>query len=137
MSSVNTYRELKVWQKSMKFVTDIYKLTQDFTDIEKNGLTSQIRRSAVSIPSNIVEGFVRRLPKEFIRFLRISISSLFELQTQLEICKNINLTGPNIFDHFYEDSREIERMLKGLTPSIKSQQLRNLGPVNSGTFLII
>ena len=105
MSSVNTYRELKVWQKSMKFVTDIYKLTQDFPDIEKFGLTSQIRRSAVSIPSNIAEGFVRRLPKEFIRFLRISISSLFELQTQLNICKNINLTGPNIFDHFYEDSR--------------------------------
>ena len=78
----------------MKFVTDIYKLTQDFPDIEKFGLTSQIRRSAVSIPSNIAEGFGR-----------ISISSLFELQTQLEICKNINLTGPNIFDHFYEDSR--------------------------------
>ena len=93
----------------MKFVTDIYKLTQDFPDIEKFGLTSQIRRSAVSIPSNIAEGFGR-----------ISISSLFELQTQLEICKNINLTGPNIFDHFYEDSHEIERMLKGLTSSIKS-----------------
>ena len=103
MSSVNTYRELKVWQKSMKFITDIYKLTQDFPDIEKFGCTSQIRRSAVSIPSNIAEVFVRRLPKEFIRFLRIS--SLFELQTQLKICKNINLTGPNIFDHFYEDSR--------------------------------
>ena len=104
MSSVNTYRELKVWQKSMKFVIDIYKLTQDFPDIDKFWLTSQIRRSAVSIPSNIAEGFVRRLPKEFIRFLRISISSLFELQTRLEICKKINLTGPNIFDHFYEDS---------------------------------
>ena len=103
MSSVNTYRELKVWQKSMKFVTDIYKLTQDFPDIEKFGLTSQIRRSAVSIPSNIAEGFCR-IPKEFIRFLRISISSLFALQTQLEICKNINLTDPNIFNHFYEDS---------------------------------
>ena len=68
---------------------------------------------------NIAEGFVRRLPKEFIRFLRISISSLFELQTQLEICKNINLTDSNIFNQFYEDSREIERMLKGLTSSIK------------------
>jgi len=119
MSSVNTFRELKFWQKSIKFVTDIYKLTQDFPDIEKFGLTSQIRRSAVSIPSNIAEGFGRRLPKEFIRFLRISISSLFELQTQLEICKNINLTDSNIFNQFYEDSYEIERMLKGLTSSIK------------------
>jgi len=89
----------------MKFVTDIYKLTQNFPDIEKFGLTSQIRRSAVSIPSNITEGFGRRLPKKFIRFLRISISSLFELHTQLEICKNINLTDPNIFNNFYEDSR--------------------------------
>ena len=119
VAELQNWRELKVWQKSMKFVTDIYKLTQDFSDIEKFGLTSQIRRSAVSIPSNIAEGFGRRLPKEFIRFLRISISSLFELQTQLEICKNINLTDSNIFNQFYEDSREIERMLKGLTSSIK------------------
>ena len=104
MSSVNRYRELTVWQKSIKFVADIYKLTQKFPDIEKFGLTSQIRRSAVSIPSNIAEGFGRRLPKECIRFLRINISSLFELQTQLEICKSINLTNPNIFNHFYEDS---------------------------------
>ena len=104
MSSVNRYRELTVWQKSMKMVADIYKLTQKYSDIEKFGLTSQIRGSAVSIPSNIAEGFGRRFPKEFIRFLRISISSLFELQTQLEICKSINLTDPNIFNHFYEDS---------------------------------
>ena len=104
MSSVNRYRELAVWQKSMKFVADIYKLTQNFPEIEKFVLTSQIRRSAVSIPSNIAEGFGRRLPKEFIRFLRISISSLFEIQTQLEICKSINLTDLNIFNHFYEDS---------------------------------
>jgi len=88
----------------MNFVADIYKLTQKFPEIEKFGLTSQLRRSAVSIPSNIAGGFGRRLPKEFIRFLRISISSLFELQSQLEICKSINLTDPNIFNHFYEDS---------------------------------
>ena len=104
MSSVNRYRELTVWQKSMKFVADIYKLTQNFPEIEKFGLTSQLRRSAVSIPSNIAEGFGRRLPKEFIRFLRINISSLFKLQTQLEKSKSINLTDPNIFNHFYEDS---------------------------------
>ena len=104
MSSINRYRELTVWQKSMKFVADIYKLTQNFPEIEKFGLASQIRGSAVSIPSNIAEGFGRRLPKEFIRFLRISISSLFELQAQLKICKSINLTDPNIFNHFYEDS---------------------------------
>ena len=103
----------------MKFVTDIYKLTQDFSDIEKFWLTSQIRRSVVSIPSNIVEGFVRRLPKKFIRFLRISISSLFELQTQIEICENIELIDLNIFEQYYEDSREIERMLKGFISSIK------------------
>jgi four helix bundle protein len=104
----------------MKFVADIYKLTKKNPEIKKFGLTSQIRRSAVSIPSNIAEGFGRRLSKEFIRFLRISISSLFELQTQLEICKSINLTDPNIFNHFYEDSHYIERMRKGLTSSIKS-----------------
>ena len=104
MSSVIRYRGLTVWLKSMKFVADIYKLTQNFPEIEKFGLTSQLRRSAVSIPSNIAEGFGRRLPKEFIRFLRISISSLFELQAQLKICKSINLTDPNIFNHFYEDS---------------------------------
>ena len=88
----------------MKFVADIYKLTQNFPEIEKFGLTSQLRRSAVSIPSNFAEGFGRKLPKEFIRFLRISISSLFELQSQLEIFKSINPTDPNIFNHFNEDS---------------------------------
>ena len=119
MSTVNKFRDLKVWQKSMVFVTNIYKITQNFPKDERFGLTSQIRRSSVSVPSNIAEGFGRRLPKEFKHFLRISISSLFELQTQLEICKNIELIDPNIFAQYFENSREIERMLKSLISSVK------------------
>lgn len=74
----------------MTFVTDVYKLTLQFPKEELFGLTFQIRRPAVSIPSNFAEGFGRKGNNEFIRFIRISIGSLYECQTQLEISKNID-----------------------------------------------
>ena len=82
---MKTYRELIVWRKSIRFVSRVYCATIDFPDHEKYGLTNQLRRSSVSIPSNIAEGFGRRADKEFVGFLRISMGSLFELQTQLQI----------------------------------------------------
>ncbi|MFZ4671102.1 MAG: four helix bundle protein [Flavobacterium sp.] len=74
----------------MTLVTQTYKLTQNFPKEELFGLTSQIRRSAISLPSNIAEGYGRESNKEFYRFINIAISSLFEFQTQIEIAKNIN-----------------------------------------------
>jgi len=78
---MKTYRELIVWQKYMILVTEIYKVSKLFPSEENFGLTSQIRRSAVSIPSNISEGYGRNSLNDYIRFLNISVGSLYELQT--------------------------------------------------------
>lgn len=116
---MNTIRDMKVWQKAMDFVTNIYIETNSFPKEEVYGLTSQIRRSAVSIPSNIAEGFGRRSKNDFKRFLRISMGSLFEIQTQVEICKNLEFISIDTFDTLFEDTREIERMLVSFINSIK------------------
>ncbi|MGE0375522.1 MAG: four helix bundle protein [Planctomycetaceae bacterium] len=79
MSQINSYRDLLVWQKSMLLVKQVYRITLTFPREEVYGLTSQMRRAAVSIPSNIAEGHGRHESKDFVRFLRIAIGSLFEL----------------------------------------------------------
>ena len=84
---MSNFRNLLIWQKSMILVTKIYTVTNNFPKEEVFRLTSQIKRSAISIPSNIAEGLGRESSQEFLRFLNISIGSLFELQTQLEIAK--------------------------------------------------
>jgi four helix bundle protein len=89
----------------MELVTKFYKTTSKFPKGELFGLTSQIRRSAISIPSNIAEGFGRDSNKEYLRYLNISISSLFEFQTQLEISFNINYLNQDEFNSIYEYSR--------------------------------
>ena len=118
MSSVNTYRDLLVWQKAMSLVTEVYKITQNFPTSEVYALTSQIRRSAVSIPSNIAEGYGRNSTADYKRFLQISVGSLFELQTQLEIAFNLNYISKNIFDNFFERTQELDRMLFSLIKKI-------------------
>jgi len=111
MGSVNTHRDLQIWQKSMKLVTIIYEVTSRYPDSEKFGLSSQIRRAAVSVPANIAEGFGRKSSGDFKRFLNISMGSLFELQTELEISKNLSLINVDEFAEVYEFTREIERMM--------------------------
>ena len=111
---IKTFRDLFVWQKAMKLVTDVYEFTKKFPQEELYGLTSQIRRSAVSIPSNIAEGHGRKSTKDYVRFLHIAIGSLFELQTQLEIGCNLKYVTRDEFGLAYESSREIERMLSSL-----------------------
>lgn len=116
---MKTFRDLLVWQKSMTFVTEIYKVSKPFPKEETFGLTSQIRRSAISIPSNISEGYGREGVKEYLRFLNVAMASLFELQTQLEIAFNLEYIHKKRFDDLYELSREIERMLSSFIRSIK------------------
>ena len=89
MAEVKSYRDLLVWQKSMGLVADVYRLTRSFPREEQYGLTAQIRRSAVSIPSNIAEGHGRHGTKDYLRFLGMANGSLFELQTQLEIARTL------------------------------------------------
>lgn len=82
---MKTHKDLEVWKKSVEFVTDLYKVTQDFPKEEFYGLTSQMRRAAVSIPSNIAEGSARQGNKELVQFLYIALGSAVELDTQLII----------------------------------------------------
>ena len=86
---MKTYRDLQVWQKSMTLVTEIYKISKGFPKDEAYGLTSQMRRCAISIPSNMAEGYGRNSTNEYLHFLRIATGSLYELQTQMEISMNL------------------------------------------------
>ena len=103
----------------MSLVTQTYQLTQNFPKEEIFGLTSQIRRSAISLPSNIAEGYGRDGNKEFYRFINIAISSLFEYQTQIEIAKNINYLNENEFKKIYEETRELEAMMISFSKKLK------------------
>lgn len=115
---MKTYRDLLVWQKAITFVTEVYNIAREFPQEELYGLTSQIKRSAVSIPSNIAEGYGRKSKKDYIRFLQIAMGSIFEIQTQLEISKNLEFLPENNFNTLFENSREIERMLSSLISKI-------------------
>lgn len=113
-TGIQTYRDLIVWQKSKQLVTTVYELTKDFPSSEIYGLTSQIRRSSISVPSNIAEGYGRKSNQDFARFLQISKGSLFELQTQMEIAKNLAYLKQTDLNSFNESSLEIEKMLGSL-----------------------
>ncbi|MBU2504267.1 MAG: four helix bundle protein [Candidatus Omnitrophica bacterium] len=115
---MKTYRDLLVWQKSMNLVTAVYQITKILPKDEKYGLISQIRRCAVSIPSNIAEGYGRKSKDDYLRFLQIAISSLYELQTQIEITFNLKYLSQDKFKEIHELSREIERMLSSLCRKI-------------------
>ena len=115
---MRNYRDLIVWQKSMALVTEVYSITRLFPKEELYGLVSQIRRSAVSIPSNIAEGYGRYSTNDYIRFLQIAIGSLYEFQTQLEIGLNLGYLSKDIYEKVYEQSREIERMLSSLIKKV-------------------
>jgi four helix bundle protein len=84
-----TFRDLIAWQKGMDLVVEIYKLTEQLPEYEKFGLIQQLRRAAVSIPSNIAEGYARTTKTEFARFIDIAMGSTREIQTQLEICERL------------------------------------------------
>jgi four helix bundle protein len=122
MQNMKTFRDLLIWQKSMNLVTEIYQLTNSFPKEEIYGLSSQIRRSAISIPSNIAEGYGRDGNSDYLRFLNISISSLFEIQTQLEISYNLKYINQIQFNKTNGESREIERMLSAFIRKIKDRK---------------
>ncbi len=121
----NAYRhkQLRVWQKAMQLVFAVYKVTNRFPESEKFGLISQIRRSTVSIPSNIAEGHGRKSDKELIRFLNIARGSLYELDTQIEIARQLNYMSKKEFEVLSDLLDETSRILSGLHKS-KSQYLQ-------------
>jgi len=111
----------------MALVTEIYRLTRAFPREEIYGLTSQIRRSAVSIPSNICEGYARNSDGDFARFLRIACGSLYELQTQVEIAGNLQYLPDKELQNVSGQALEIEKMLSSLIGKINNTTGRNHG----------
>lgn len=118
------HKKLKVWQLGMEIVMDVYKLTKSFPEVEKYGLTSQMRRCAISIPSNIAEGAARNTNKEFINFLHIAQGSLAELDTQLEMSLRLNFIDQESWMAIDAKMIEADKMLSGLIQSIKRQGVR-------------
>ena len=113
-----SYRDLEVWKLSIDFVKKVYQVTHNFPASEKFGLINQIRRAAVSIPSNIAEGQGRNSTKEFKQFLAISLGSLAELETQLIIAKEIEYLTQNGLDALLSPLDRIRKMIKGLSKGI-------------------
>lgn len=115
---MRSYQELIVWQKSIELVIELYKLTDEFPTSERYGLVSQIRRSAVSIPSNIAEGYTRKHRLEYLQFIRVAFGSGAELETQLIIAKKLNLVSPQTLTKTEILLHDIMKMLNGLIKSL-------------------
>jgi four helix bundle protein len=119
LDEIKTHKDLKVYQKGINLVTDIYKFTASFPEEEKFGLISQLRRAAVSVPTNISEGSSRKSTKEFIHFLYISLGSASEIETLLEISKNLGFDRGDENDSLVADLVSIKRMILSLIKSLK------------------
>jgi four helix bundle protein len=115
---VQSFRDLKVWQKSMELATTVYRLTQRFPREETYGITAQMRRSAVSMPSNIAEGHGRLGQREYRQFLSVARGSNFELQTQIEIARSIGLGEPVDLDKAEALSHEIGKMIYAIAEKL-------------------
>ncbi|MGN6505177.1 MAG: four helix bundle protein [Tepidisphaeraceae bacterium] len=115
----NDFKDLVVWQRSMDFVVTVYGATRHFPVDERFGLTNQLRRAAVSVPSNIAEGQGRRARSEFIRYLRIADGSRQEAETQLLIAHELGFLDNELLCDLTTRSDEIARLLSGLIRSLK------------------
>lgn len=115
MKKAHNFRKLEIWRKSMDFVGDIYVFTKEIPGSEKFGLISQIQRCAISIPSNIAEGSGRTTNKEFLHFLKISISSSYELETQLVLTKELFNLEP---EKLINELKDLQNMIGGFIRSL-------------------
>ncbi|HKF49051.1 MAG TPA: four helix bundle protein [Terracidiphilus sp.] len=113
-----SYRDLVVWQRAMQLTVAVYRLTRDFPKEELYGLTSQIRRAAISVPSNIAEGQGRGTPGEFRQFLAIARGSNCEVQTQLDLARALSLGNPELIDKADALADEVRKMLFGILDSL-------------------
>lgn len=108
---IHKYEELQFWQQSRSLAIEIYRRTESFPESEKFGLTSQIRRAAISVPSNIAEGSARLSDKEFIRFMNIAMGSLYEVATQLDIAKEIGILSSSDFELLIKEVNSVTKMM--------------------------
>jgi four helix bundle protein len=115
---MNNYKELKIWQKSVDLAVKVYEITNNFPKEEQYGISLQMRKSAVSIPSNIAEGAGRNSGKDFNNFLGISNGSSCELDTQLVIAQRINFLDLDVFTSLQQEIVEIQKMNWSLKKSL-------------------
>jgi four helix bundle protein len=120
MSSTSDYRDLVVWQKGIELAKVVYSLTQKFPPAEKFGLTSQMRRAAVSIPSNIAEGNARQSRRDYVHYLIVARGSLAELDTQLVIARELKMISDT--DPLRAQIQEMARMLQSLIRRLRDAQ---------------
>lgn len=114
MSEIKSYRDLLIWQKGIAFVKRIYQETALFPDTERYGLTNQMRRAAVSIPSNIAEGQARQHSGEFRQFLFIALGSIAELETQILISQELGFLPDEVSESLQADLSELQKMTRTL-----------------------
>lgn len=120
--TVRHYTDLIVWQKAMDLVEKIYHATEPFPHREIFGLTNQMRRAAVSIPSNVAEGQGRATTKDFLQFLSIARGSLQEVETQVMLACRLSYLNEPLKCHLLDATAEIARILNGLVNSVSSEQ---------------
>lgn len=120
-----TFKDLIVWQKAYNLCLEVYKATKEFPNEEKYTLISQIRRAAISIPSNIAEGHGRKTTAEYIQALYIAYGSLCELETQLLLSVDLGYVNSENKEKLQNDLNEVERMLKALIISLKNKSLKS------------
>jgi len=123
--TIQSYRDLKVWQAGRSITKQVYLVTRDLPSEEKFGLTSQMRRAAVSIPSNIAEGWARHYPAEFVQFLRTANGSLAELETQLTLAVDLQFLPEAKVNPILLECRSLGRQILALERSIKQRQTVN------------
>jgi four helix bundle protein len=116
--TVRHYSDLIVWQKAMDLVTELYRATEPFPQREMFGLTNQLRRAGVSIPSNIAEGQGRGTTKDFLNFLYVARGSLQEAETQILIASRLGYVGDECRDSLLARTAEVSRILNGLINSL-------------------
>ncbi len=120
-NTARNFREYKVWQDAVNFVTFVYKTTSQLPWFEKKGLCDQLQRAAVSIPSNIAEGSARPTDADFVHFLDIALGSCYEVETQLAIANNVGYIDDTNYKNMCDGIVKIERQLIALIRSIRRQ----------------
>ncbi len=118
---IRPHRKLEVWRQSLVLVKTIYQITESFPKAEQFGLTSQIRRAAVSIPSNLAEGAGRSGKKEFGYFLNVAQGSSSELDTQVELAKMLGYVNEDVYSDMMNQLTTISKMLYGLARKVRSE----------------
>ena len=118
---MRNFKELEVWKESRVLTKDVYLLTNSLPQDEKFGLISQIRRCVISIPSNIAEGAAKDSQKDFLRYLQISLGSIFELESHLILCLDLGMLSKEQMENHLENIERIQKRISSLIKYVKTQ----------------